>query len=131
VDRVFLDANVLFSAAYREKPGLLRLWQRPETRLITSVFAVEEALVNLPMTEQRQRLKRLLRSISIVPEAPATGLPFGITLPEKDRPILLAAISSQATHLLTGDTTHFGSLFGRRVRGVIILPPARYLAGKL
>ncbi len=27
--RVFLDANILFSAAYREKAGLLRLWRLP------------------------------------------------------------------------------------------------------
>jgi hypothetical protein len=27
LDRVFLDANVLFSAAYMENSGLARLWQ--------------------------------------------------------------------------------------------------------
>ncbi len=131
MDRVFLDANVLFSAAYREASGLRRLWQLPETRPITSVLALEEAMTNLPMAEQRQRLKRLLRDISIVPETLATRLPSGVTLPEKDRPILLAAISARATHLVTGDTTHFGPLFGRRIRGVLILAPARYLVRKL
>jgi hypothetical protein len=27
LDRIFLDANVLFSAAYLENSGLVRLWQ--------------------------------------------------------------------------------------------------------
>jgi hypothetical protein len=30
MDRWFLDANVLFSAAYRSEAGLLRLWQLKE-----------------------------------------------------------------------------------------------------
>jgi hypothetical protein len=36
----------------------------------------------------------------------------------------------KATHLLTGDIKHFGSLFGVTVEGVLILPPAEYLKGK-
>jgi hypothetical protein len=36
VDRLFLDANVLFSAAYRETAGIQRLWTRPGVRLLTS-----------------------------------------------------------------------------------------------
>jgi len=27
MDRLFLDANVLFSAVYRPNPGLLKLWK--------------------------------------------------------------------------------------------------------
>ena len=36
-------------------------------------------------------------------------------------PILLAAVSTEATHLLTGDARHFGALFGRRIGGVKIV----------
>jgi len=50
-------------------------------------------------------------------------------LPEKDRPLLLAAIDSGCTHLLTGDTARFGKLFRRRIGGVLILRPAEYLRG--
>ncbi len=39
----------------------------------------------------------------------------------------LAAIEAGANYLLTGDVHHFGRSFGKKVEGVIILPPARYL----
>ena len=55
-------------------------------------------------------------------------LPDGISLPEKDRPIMLAAIEAQATHLLTGDLRHFGSYFEKRIAGILIMPPGDYLA---
>jgi predicted nucleic acid-binding protein len=43
VDRGFLDANVLLSAALRPKAGLLRLWTLAKATLITSDHAIEEA----------------------------------------------------------------------------------------
>ena len=54
-------------------------------------------------------------------------LPEGVSLPEKDVPILLAAIEARATHLLTGDLRHFGSYFGKRVEGILVLHPGKYL----
>ena len=45
-------------------------------------------------------------------------LPEGVSLPEKDVPILLAAIEARATHPLTGNLRHFGSYFGKRVEGI-------------
>ena len=129
--RVFLDANVLFSAAWREDAGLLRLWRRTDARLITSHYAVDEAFRNLETAGQRERLARLTASMDIVPGA-ASGefpeLPRGVSLPEKDRPILVAAVRAQATHLLTGDARHFGRLYGRIVGGVLILRPSEFLA---
>lgn len=124
---LFLDANVLFSAGYRSGAGLLRLWKVGEAELITSAYAVEEALRNLAQPTQQRRLQRLLRSVRIVPEAEDRALPDAIRLPDKDRPILLAAQAARATHLITGDVTHFGAYFGRRLEGVLILPPADYL----
>lgn len=50
-----------------------------------------------------------------------------IQLPDKDQPILLAAMAGGATHLLTGDLKHFGPYFDKHVGGVLIIPPARYL----
>lgn len=129
--RVFLDANVLFSAAWREDAGLLRLWRRADARLITSPYAVDEAFRNLETTAQRERLFRLTASMELVPGA-ASGdlpdLPRGVSLPEKDRPILVAAVRARATHLLTGDARHFGRLYGRIVGGVLILRPSEFLA---
>jgi hypothetical protein len=48
-------------------------------------------------------------------------------LPENDRPILWAAISLRATHLLSGDFKAFGRCYGQTINGVTIMPPAAYL----
>jgi predicted nucleic acid-binding protein len=124
VDRLFLDANVLFSAAYRPDAGIARLWDFENVELITSPYAAEEARINLLEKDQRQRLGKLLERVQIV--TGVSGLPPGVTLPEKDRPILQAAVQARATHLLTGDKRHFGKYFGRRYGGVLVLAPAEY-----
>ncbi len=128
MDRVFLDANVLFSAAYGS-PGLRRLWaQAAEGRclLLTSGQAVEEARRNLDTPTQQRRLARLVRQVEIVPQPVELSCP--LQLPPEDRLIFLAAAAAGATHLLTGDLRHFGSYYGRRVQGVLVLRPAAYLS---
>ena len=130
MDRVFLDANVLFSAAYRDESGLMRLWRIVDIELITSSYAVREAERNLATEAQRQRLTELLVKVTILGDALAYDLPSGLTLPEKDVPIEAAAIHAGATHLVTGDKTHFGPLFGQMVSGVLIQPPADYLSDR-
>lgn len=129
---IFLDANVLFSAAYRPDTGLRRLWRLPGTRLITSVYAAEEARRNLDQPKQRRELEELLGSVKIVPTATFTDHPLfsTIELPDKDRPVLLAAIGAGTTHLLTGDFRHFGPYFGKRIEGVLVLPPGEYLSSR-
>ncbi len=121
MDRLFLDANILFSAAYRPAAGLTRLWQLEHVQLLTSAYAVGEDRVN----HQRRRLEKLLRRVSIV--TGATPASAALNLPQKDLPILQAALYARATHLLTGDRRHFGTYYGRRIDGVLVLPPARYL----
>ena len=61
MDRVFLDANVLHSAAWRPKSALHRLWRRDGVELLSSQYAVDEARRNLETPAQRGRLTRLLR----------------------------------------------------------------------
>lgn len=130
MDVLFLDANVLFSASYRRDSGLRQLWEVGDAQLVSSLYAVEEARRNLGPPAQRERLERLLRPVRLVGEAPDRPLPEGVRLPEKDRPILQAAIEAGATHLLTGDVTHFGPYYGRNVGGVRIQTPADYLRGR-
>lgn len=130
MDVVFLDANVLFSAAYREASALGRLWSLENAQLVTSTYALEEARTNLEDTRQQERLERLCTSLLVVGETPDRPLPKEVQLPQKDRPILAAAIDAGATHLLTGDVAHFGPYYGRRVGGVLILRPAAYLRGR-
>jgi uncharacterized protein len=124
VDRIFLDANVLFSAAYRSDAGIARLWKLRNAELVTSAYAAEEARINLSEPDQRQRLGKLLERVRIV--TGLSPLPPDVRLPEKDRPILQAAIQSGATHLLTGDKQHFSQYFGRRIGGVLIQLPVEY-----
>jgi predicted nucleic acid-binding protein len=130
VDRVFLDANVLFSAAYRTDSGLRALWEREDAVLITSTYAVEEASRNLSAIrpERLSDLNALVSRTEVVAmPAPSLAFPESIELKEKDRPILLAAILANATHLLTGDKGDFGGLFGTKVGNVLILTPSEYL----
>jgi uncharacterized protein len=127
VDRLFLDANVLFSAAYREGAGLTRLWRVDGVILVSSEYALEEARRNLREAAQLDRLQELADGIELIRAVTVVALPADIELPEKDRPILWAALTASATHLLTGDIRHFGAYFGREVVGVRILPPADYL----
>jgi predicted nucleic acid-binding protein len=73
----------------------------------------------------------LLKQVKIITSVPAANLFLEHKdLPAKDRPILIAAIASKATHLITGDYTHFKTLFGKTIQGVLILPPAAYLKDK-
>jgi predicted nucleic acid-binding protein len=128
--RVSLDANVLFSAAYRDGAGLLALWKLSDVERITSAYAAEEARRNLDTAERRSRLEDLLASVRLVAEAAGRTLPEDVRLPEKDVPILLAAMAAGATHLLTGDLRDFGHLLGRRVGGILVQMPGEFFKGR-
>lgn len=131
MDRLFLDANVLFSAAWRADSGLLRLWSLKDAALVTSEYAVEEARRNLGDPERERRLDDLLTGVEIAGEtSPEAWVPLDVELPEKDRPILAAALAAGSTHLLTGDVRHFGSLIEKTVGDVRVERPAEYLRGR-
>ena len=127
-DRIFLDANVLFSAAWRADAGLTALWRLDGIHLLTCPYAATEAQRNLLQPEQSARLDSLMASVALGPDAilPDT-LAARLGLPDNDRPILAAALAAGATHLLTGDTRHFGHLLGSTLHGLLIVTPGRYL----
>jgi predicted nucleic acid-binding protein len=130
-DRIFLDANILFSVAYGS-PGLSRLWKLARNKqciLFASDYVVEEARRNLSDSEQLKRLDAYLSEVRIVPEVDPR-MPSPVELPEKDQPVLLCAISIGADYLLTGDTIHFGKYFGKTIRGVRICRPRDYLISR-
>lgn len=126
--RVFLDANVLFSAAYRVDAPLTKLWAIETILVMTSAYAAAEAGRNLPDEAQHTRLNLLLARTEMRDTHVFPALPAHVVLPEKDRPILQAAIAAHATYLLTGDRAHFGQYYGSVVEGVTILPPAAFFA---
>ncbi len=129
MDRLFLDANILFSAAHRSGAGLLALWKVKDVVLCSSRYALEEARINLDQESQRATLNKLSAAPTMF-EATDGTLPVGISLPEKDVPILVAAIEMRATHLLTGDIRHFGAYLGKTIAGVTILLPGGYLKNR-
>lgn len=131
MERIFLDANVLFSTAYK-KTRLRTLWDLADVTLLSSSYAVAEAQKNLAThrLEEKSELEQLLTQITVINPDNQLTLPSNIELVEKDRPILLVAIHALATHLLTGDMKHFGHLFGVKVESVLILTPAQYFQQK-
>ena len=129
--RLFLDANVLFSAARNaggRAAALFDLARRGYCALIVSPHAIEEARRNLELKhpEVLPRLERLLRTVVVCPECPPENAAWARsqTLPDKDAPILGAAARAGAGLLVTGDRTHFGHLYGQAFRGVLIATTA-------
>ena len=131
MDRLFLDANVLFSAAYRPEAGVARLWDLPDATLLSSDYAIEEARRNLTQPEQLERLSALLRTVQLAPTVTLDeATRGGVELREKDWPIVGGALAASATHLITGDKRDFGRYFGSDVLGIRVLPPAEYLRSR-
>ena len=126
--RLFLDANVLFAAAHSpagRSRALFGLAERGLCTLVTSPHAIEEARrnVNLKSPEGTPSLNDLLESVERVAEADPRLVAWAADqgLPPGDAPILAAAVAAEADALVTGDRSHFGHLFGRRVGGVKVL----------
>lgn len=132
MDRVFLDANVLFSAAYKTNSRLNLLWQFPNIQLLSSDYAVKEVETNLRQIkpDAMKVLAKLLQNVEKQRFDNLQSLPPSVYIAEKDAPILQGAITAKATHLLTGDFKHFKHLYGTIISGVKILPPAKYLETK-
>ena len=129
--KLFLDANVIFTAAYSAEGlsrGLFRLAEAEKCTLCTSAFAHEEALRNIQKKapDKMQNLKNLMIQLSMLPEANPEWVAWVERLPltEKDAPVLAAAIQGKADIFVTGDKRDFGHLFGKIVEGVTILTPA-------
>ena len=129
--KLFLDANVVFSAAHREEgraQDLIALARGGNCELLTSTHALEEARRNLALKSNRfeRRLAEALAQTVVVAEAPAALVEWAQArgLPRKDAPILAAAIYAKAHLLVTGDSRDFGHLFGRVMRGTRVVTPA-------
>ncbi len=127
--RAFVDACVLFSAAYRSDSPLRRIWQNKRTYTVTSSYAAEEARRNLARLrpDNLSQLEDLLAVTQVedlsVGQTPIAEL---ADLPEKDRPILAAAINARAKFLITSDKKHFGPFYGKEIEGVEVVSPAMY-----
>lgn len=106
----------------------MQFWKLKSVKLVSSAYAMEEARRNLALPEQKERLEKLLINVENHPYRHGdVDLPDNVTIKEKDKPILLAAISIKADYLITGDVRDFGKFYGKKIKGVTILPPSEYL----
>jgi predicted nucleic acid-binding protein len=130
--RLFLDANILFTAAHNPEGKaafIIDLGKNDAWRLFTSLFAAEEARRNLgaKFPVALESFERSLSLITIVPDRMDGPFPEGLN--EKDVPIFRAAYGCKATHLLTGDYAHFGPymMSPSKALGVAIMTPYQFL----
>lgn len=94
--------------------------------LCADAYVVAEASRNLgaKYPTALPALDALLCRVEVVAFLPGS-LPKDVAtrLPEKDRPVLVAAIRLRCDALVTGDRTHFGAFYGSSVLGVAIHSP--------
>ena len=135
--RIFLDANILFSAAKSDGAlrELLRLLLAEGHECRVDDYVAIEARRNLhaKAPETLALFEALLAHLKIGPsQAPGKPIKEIDWLPEKDRPVLAAAIRLRCDALVTGDRTHFGMAYGKVFGGVTIYSPrslAEFLFG--
>lgn len=126
VVRVFLDANVLFSAAKSDGAvrALVRLLVERGHECWADAYVVAEARRNLLAkgAEAVHVLDALLPDLRVAAAAPVAAVAADALdwLPDKDRPVLAAAIRLRCDALATGDRTHFGAGYGRSFGGVTV-----------
>ncbi len=126
--RVFLDANILFSAAKSNGAVRALVGQLAAAghALVVDAYVVAEARRNLIAkgAGALDALEELLEAIEVAPHRP-TQLPPDLAevVPDKDRPVMAAAIRLGCDALVTGDRTHFGALYGSVRHGVAVHSP--------
>jgi len=109
--RLFLDSNVLFTAAHNPEGKaslVIELAAAGNWEVVTSAYCLAEARLNLDRKHPAAlgRLSEILETVHLVPDV--AGERCTILLPEKDRPVFASAQRCKATHFLTGDRRHFG-----------------------
>jgi predicted nucleic acid-binding protein len=126
--RVFLDANILFSAA-KSAGSIRELLHRLAAAghvLCADRYVEAEARRNLQAKAASavDDLEALLERIELSAYQ-AIELPPDVAslVPGKDQPVLAAAIRLRCDVLVTGDRTPFGALFSETVAGVVVHSP--------
>jgi len=129
--RVFLDANILFSAALKEGHRFLQFWTMRNLIPMTSPYVADETRRNCISEAHAARFARLLEQTHLVSDIPGAFLPRGIMLPAKDAPVLTAAIHAGADFLITGDKNHFRKWMNTPIQthlgSILIQEPAQFL----
>ena len=130
--RIFLDANILFSAAKSDGAirQLLENLKLAKHILVADTYVQAEASRNIVAKASEQAIRNLETllgqiEVSTVQFAQSSSALQDATrwLPENDRPVLLAAMVLACDVLVAGDSTHFGPGYGKRFKGVLVCSP--------
>ncbi|MEI7435362.1 MAG: PIN domain-containing protein [bacterium] len=128
--KVFVDANVLFSAADPESATRI---------LLNALFLHATVVINEHVWEEARRnieIKRPRLASCFEELKPKLQFSSRLTivkdsqLPDKDQPVLNGAVASRCSHLWTVDKSHFGHLYGKTIDGTLVVP-ATTLADEL
>ncbi len=130
--KLFLDANILFTAAHNSKGKALfviELGRQGYWELFSSPYALEEARRNLErkFPHALDDLGTFQHGIHLIEHR--AGLEFPEGLAQKDQPIFQAALACQATHLITGDLKDFDPFMNQpeNTFGICIQTVAEFL----
>lgn len=129
---VFLDANILFSAALGGPSFalLLELAGTHRLSLVTSPACVREAETNLERKRPTARpvLSEVLTRVAVQPVDEDEHAAWAAALVDPDDIHVLAAARTVAADvLLTGDTAHFGPLMERDDLGIQVTTVRSFL----
>ena len=132
--RLFLDANMLFTAAHNPSGKaalIIDLGAQGYWEVMSCSYAIEEARRNISIKfpDYLKRFEALMAMVIKVPSRSGRNCPA--ILPEKDRPILEAAIQCKVSYLLTGDIKDFGPIMNKPklTGGVVIQTASEFLEG--
>jgi len=121
--RIFLDANILFSAANTGSNMASFLGFLAENHyLVTSDYAAQEAERNIH-AKRPQWLEAYHKLMPKIERINGIDRELKVQIAAKDRPILASAIQSGCDFLLTGDKKDFGHLFGQSLENTMVASP--------
>lgn len=129
--RVFVDSSVVLAACASSQGASRELFRRARARkveLVTALWCLAEVERNLPKMEKSAATawRHLQRHLMVVPTTVVLDRPlvFGAW---KDRPVLVSALASASSCLLTLDRADFQRRIGRDVYDLTILTPGDWL----
>ena len=133
--KVFLDANVLFAAAYSQKGGsfeIINLAKENKVKVYTSRLAIKEAEKNLRDKSTDEAIDRFYNifnelDINLIQiDSLNAKKKFGELTGEKDAPILAAALKSNSDFLITLDRKHLLNIH-KKLGDLKIVTPGTFI----
>ena len=131
--KVFLDSNVVFSAAYSEKEKsssyiFFELQNLNIIKIYISNLVKFESIHNIKIKkpEKLDFLNELLSKVYIIEDVDVY-YEFAKNLPENDRIILSSAIYHDIDFFITGNTKDFLTFYNKKLKNTLILTPKDFL----